>query len=228
MNEGSKTIFWCENAPPPLFIQSTGTYHNSYETANNGSCISVGICPVATTKVELAVYVTPGAYIQAWPYLLGAQSYNDSADTCGVRGYAYGSPFTSSSIARPWAMFRWGHANWTTPVDGLAGWSTTEDWHVIRVSRTSLIVDAEHICSPSASSSRYSACSIAVGSINRNGTFPNYIPHDLAYCKVWNSQQLVRDMKPFMKDGIAGMHDDISGQFFSSAVQSKQYQYFEK
>lgn len=230
MEIAKRSLFWASEAPPS-FIRSSGTYHNNYETTNNGSCLNTGIVPTATTEVEIVVRVTPGGSVVGWPYLLGAQAYNQSEDTCGVRGDNYGNA-TSTSIARPWAMFRWGHngnyVGWNSAGDGTDGWSTSEAWHMIRVSKTQLVIDGEIYIATGASTEKYCSYPIAVGSINRAGSFPNCIPHDLASVKIWNSGTLVRDMAPVVNNGVAGMVNSISGSFFSSVVSGKPYAYFKK
>ena len=226
MEEAKRHLFWAGTLPPP-FIRSTGQYQSTHEVANNGSCISTGVYPSATVEVELVVRVTPGGPSVHWPYLLGAQGSNDSADTCGIRGNGYQNT-QSTNIGRPWAMFRWGHSGYTSIGNGNVGWSTTEDWHCIRVSKKKLEVDGVSFNATQSENSNYSSYPLVIGSINRAGQHPNCIPHDLALVKVWSNGVLVRDMVPVVKDNVAGMYDNATGQFFSSAVSSWPYHYFVK
>lgn len=165
----------------------------------------------------MVVRVTPNSPVVIWSYLLGSQSTNDNTDTIGVRGnrYQYQQP---TVIGRPWVMYRFGHSSWISIGNGHDSWSGSDAWHIIKLSKLCLEVDGVTYNASASNSGTYCSYPLVIGSINRSGQYVNCIPHDLKSVKIWNAGTLVRDMHPAIKNNVAGMVDDITSSFFTSAL----------
>lgn len=124
-------------------------------------------------------------------------------------------------------MFRFGHSSWIEIGDGDEPWGGSDAWHIIKLSKSGLELDGITYASSASNSGTYCSYPLAVGSINRSGQYRNCITHDLKSVKIWNDGILVRDMHPSTNNNVAGMVDNITAQFFASALDTHQYQYLE-
>ena len=206
---------------PEFFIRSTGSYTTNVEKTSNGSTFDTGVMPTPSTIVEIMFRITPGSTRQHWPYLLGAQTANDNANTFSVRGNA------TTNTSPPWTLFRWGHTAWHDM--GLAeSWGTNPDWHVLRLSQDLFVLDeTEYDTSGFAKSGTVPGVTMAIGSIHRASSFQNCLPHDIKSLKIWEGSTLLRDLSAELNGTTPGMRCAVTGSFFSSVVTSYPYQLLE-
>ena len=59
-------------------------------------------------------------------------------------------------------------------------------------------------------------CNLYVFARNTQGTPDSYSASRLYFLKIWQSGNLVRDFRPCLKNGIAGLYDDVSKRIFYS------------
>lgn len=57
-----------------------------------------------------------------------------------------------------------------------------------------------------------------LASVNATGAFSNYAKCRLFYCKIYDNGVLVRDLKPYEKNGVVGMLDALDNTFYPSAT----------